>query len=117
MSNINTNIIKFFSYSFIEYEIVTVHQPKVEPNVHIANDSIELKDDPSLINLHSGSKVYVRKADILKIFCDKPSLYSVRLALLIFGEKTMSYSSMPDDHDRKYPPLNEEILESIISKS
>ena len=78
---------------------------------------MELKDDPSLINLHSGSKVYIRKTDILKIFCDKPALYSVRLASLIFGEKTMSYSSMPDEHDEKYPPLNEEILESIISKN
>lgn len=99
---------------FLEYEIVNL--PKVEPNVHIVNDPMELKDHPSLINLHSGSKVYVRKADILKIFCDKPALYSIRLALLIFGEKTLTYSSMPDERDGKYPPLNEEILESIISE-
>lgn len=90
--------------------------PKVEPNVHIATDHLDLKDDPSLIALHSGSKVYVRKADILKIFCDKPALYSIRLADLIFGVKTLTYSCMPDERDGKYPPLNEEILESIISE-
>jgi hypothetical protein len=77
---------------------------------------MDIKNDPTMMALHSGSKVYVKKAEILKIFCDKPGLYSGRLASLIFGEKTLRFSCMPEERDEKYNPLNEEILESIMSK-
>ncbi|KAG5672372.1 hypothetical protein PVAND_002504 [Polypedilum vanderplanki] len=79
------------------------------------NDQTNVKNDPSMMPLHNGSKVYVKKSDILKIFCDKPALYSGRLATLIFGEKKLNYSCMPEERDSKYNPLNEEILESIIN--
>ena len=84
-------------------------------STHLESDQMELKHDPSLMALHNGSRVYVRKADILKIYCDKPALYSVRLAMLIFGEKTLRYACMPDERIEKFTPLNEEILDSIIS--
>lgn len=69
-----------------------------------------------MMALHIGSRVFVRKDDILRIFCDKPALYSVRLAGLVFGEETLMNSCMPDDRNSKLQPLDEEILESIISE-
>lgn len=75
-----------------------------------------MKQNANLMALHNGSRVFVRKDDILKIFCDKPALYSVRLAGMVFGEDTLQRSCMPDETDPKYVPLDEEVLESIISK-
>lgn len=110
-----------------EYEIISISEPlPVKPQLKLTSsaatiiendDQLHVKAlmDPTLMALHNGSKVYVRKEEILKIFCDKPALYSIRLATLIFGEKTLRYSCMPDERDEKYTPLNEEILESIIS--
>lgn len=74
------------------------------------------KPNANLMALHNGSRVFVRKDDILKIFCDKPALYSVRLAAMVFGEDTLQRSCMPDETDGKFVPLDEEILESIISE-
>lgn len=70
----------------------------------------------SVMALHSGSRVYVRKDEILKIFCDKPALYSARLATLVFGEEVLSHSCMPDESTPNYTPLDEETLDSIISE-
>lgn len=75
------------------------------------------KINPNMMALHSGSQVFVRKDDILKIFCDKPALYAVRLAALVFGEETLRNSKMSEDNDPKFAVLDEEILESIISES
>lgn len=74
------------------------------------------KLNADMMALHNGSRVFVRKDDILKIFCDKPALYSVRLAGLVFGEETLHSSCMPEETNTKLTPLNEEILDSIISK-
>lgn len=71
---------------------------------------------PNMIAIHPKSKVYVDKNDILKIFTDKPALYSVRLAELVFGVQNLAYSKMPDDKTSSYPPLNAIVLDSIISK-
>lgn len=80
-------------------------------------DCESLKDDPNLMALHNGSRVHVRKADIIKIFCPKPSLYTIRLTELIFGKKVLRHSCMPDERgDGALAPLNEEILNSILSK-
>lgn len=70
----------------------------------------------SVMALHNGSNVYVRKDEILKIFCDKPALYSARLAALVFGEDTLSNSCMPEESNPRYTPLDEETLDSIVSK-
>lgn len=75
-----------------------------------------MKQNANMMALHNGSRVFVRKDDILKIFCDKPALYSVRLAAMVFGEDTLQRSCMPDEPNTKYLPLDEEILDSIISK-
>lgn len=75
-----------------------------------------MSQNPNMTALHNGSRVFVQKDDILKIFCDKPALYSVRLAGLVFGEETLRHSCMPDETHSKLTPLDEEILESIISK-
>ena len=112
-----------FCLIFAEYEIISIASPQKLPVITSTSavflespDQLHCKTDPSMMALHNGSKVYVKKADILKIFCDKPGLYSGRLATLIFGEKTLRYSCMPEERDEKYHPLNEEILDSIISK-
>ena len=78
--------------------------------------SNQSKPNESVMALHNGSRVYVNKNEILKIFCDKPALYGARLAALVFGEETLSQSCMPDESNPKYTPLDEETLESIISK-
>lgn len=81
------------------------------------NETALLKDDPNLMALHIGSRVYVRKEDIVKIFCDKPALYSVRLAEMIFGKNVLMESCMPDERASHMTPLNSEILDSIISEN
>lgn len=65
--------------------------------VAVRSEKIQVgeKSNPNMMALHSGSRVFVRKDDILKIFCDKPALYSVRLAELVFGVNTLEISSMP----------------------
>jgi hypothetical protein len=75
-----------------------------------------LKDDPNLMALHSGSRVYVQRADIVKIFCPKPALYTVRLTELIFGKKILQQSCLPDERSDEFAPLNEEILNAILSE-
>jgi hypothetical protein len=75
-----------------------------------------MKQNANMMALHNGSRVFVRKDDILKIFCDKPALYAVRLAAMVFGEDTLQRSCMPDETNSKYVPLDEEVLDSIISK-
>jgi hypothetical protein len=75
-----------------------------------------MKQNPNMMALHNGSRVFVRKDDILKIFCDKPALYSVRLAELVFGAATLRGSCMPEENSDKFTPLDDEVLESIISE-
>lgn len=75
-----------------------------------------IQDNAEMMALYSGSRVYVRKEDILKIFCDKPALYSVRLAELVFGEEALQKSRMPDDNNSKCVPLDEEVLNAIIGE-
>ena len=70
-----------------------------------------------MMALHTGSRVYVQKEDILKIYCVKPALYSIRLAELVFGVKTMTLSCMPDDDNPNLTPLDDECLDSIISNT
>lgn len=85
--------------------------------VRAEKDKVKLAPNPNMMALHVGSQVYVRKDDILKIFCDYPALYSVRLASLVFGDEKMNGACMPDDNDPTLSPLNAEALDSIISKN
>ena len=40
-----------------------------------------------MIPLHAGSQVYVSKKELIKIFDPKPSIYTCKLAVLLFGPK------------------------------
>lgn len=75
------------------------------------------QNKPDMMALYNGSRVFVRRDDILKIFCDKPALYSVRLAELVFGEETLCKSCMPGETVAGRVPLDADTLDSIISKS
>lgn len=86
-------------------------------SIQIATNE-NLGNDPNMMALHVGSRVHVRRADIVKIFTPKPALYTVRLTELIFGKKVLEHSCMPDERmDENYVPLNEEIYNSILSES
>lgn len=74
------------------------------------------KNNPDMVALHNSSKVFVRKDDILKIFCDKPALYSVRLAELVYGVSTLRKSCMPGEFAHNRVPLDSDTLDSIISE-
>lgn len=75
-----------------------------------------MQDNAEMMALYNGSRVFVKKDDILKIFCDKPALYSVRLAELVFGDEVLQKSCLPDETNSKLTPLDEEILNAIIGK-
>lgn len=77
---------------------------------------IDSREKSDMMALHNGSRVFVRRDDILKIFCDKPALYSIRLAGLVFGESTLRKSCMPGETVPDRVPLDAEILDSIISE-
>lgn len=83
----------------------------------VRSEKDKVKVNSNMMALHVGSQVFVRKDDILKIFCDYPALYSVRLASLVFGDEVMNGACMPDDNDPTLSPLNGEALDSIISKN
>lgn len=116
--------ISLIIYDFLaEYQVIDVGTKKNHLMIAVRSDkpasidpAIALTKAQSLMALHNGSRVYVRKDEILKIFCDKPALYSARLATLVFGEETLSHSCMPDENNSNYTPLDEETLDSIISQ-
>ena len=106
-----------FHKTFAEYQIIDVgvERPvtfsmRAEKTPDVANQN------SNMMALHNGSRVFVRKDDILKIFTDRPALYSVRLASLVFGVENLKSSCMPDESNPKFTPLNNEILDSVISK-
>lgn len=101
-----------------EYQIIDVGSKKNQMTIAVRSEKVQtaLKQNPNMMALHNGSRVFVKKDDILKIFCDKPALYSVRLAELVFGLSTLENACMPDENSAKFIPLDEDILESIISK-
>lgn len=42
-----------------------------------------------MIPLHAGSTVYVPKSDLIRIYTTNPSVYTGRLAELVFGRSTL----------------------------
>lgn len=102
-----------------EFEVIELSNKNVVLRQHtltIPSIKSEQRIDTNMMALHTGSRVYVQKEDIMKIYCVKPALYSIRLAELVFGFKTMTLSCMPDDDNPNYTPLDDECLDSIISK-
>lgn len=111
----NVYLISFLNCIIADYEIFEIGDESKKIAKAVPVKKPDPPSDPKMMALHNGSRVFVRRDDILKIFCDKPALYSVRLAVLVFGEETLKYSCMPDESDPKYVPLDEEVLDSIIS--
>lgn len=102
-----------------EYQIVNIGRKKGRVVIAVQADKsaqMIIQDNSEMMALHSGSRVYVKKDDILGIFCDKPALYSVRLAELVFGDEVLQRSCLPDEINPKYEPLDAEILNAIIGK-
>ncbi|XP_031625131.1 modifier of mdg4-like isoform X6 [Contarinia nasturtii] len=67
---------------------------------------------PGMIPLHVGSKVYVSKKELIKIFDPKPAIYTCKLAVLIFGpiiHQKFNQSGDPLKH------LNPAKLKSLIT--
>lgn len=97
-----------------EYQIIDVGTESKQVTIAVCTQDTALGHN--LMPLHNGSHHFVKKDDLLKIFTDKPALYSVRLAGLVFGEDTLRISRMPDENDTKYEPLDGDTLNSIISE-
>jgi hypothetical protein len=110
-------ILEFF---LSDVQIITYKNPKgeiLQKNVvHQPHEDIKLQLGPNMIPLHPKSSVYVNKNDILKIFTDKPALYSVRLAELVYGMENLRCSRVPDDNTSNHAPLNEHVLDAILSE-
>lgn len=70
-----------------------------------------------MIALHPGSSVFVSKDDLVNIYTDKHSLYTARLTGLVFGEKVLEKSKMPEEKLSESLPLetlSSETINSII---
>ncbi|XP_055304404.1 modifier of mdg4-like isoform X8 [Sitodiplosis mosellana] len=75
-----------------------------------ANEAQEHK--PGTIPLHAGSKVYVAKNELVKIFDPKPSVYTCKLATLIFGPGM--HQRRPNQRGDPLQHLEPKKLKSII---
>lgn len=64
-----------------------------------------------MIPLHVGSQVFVAKKQLIKIFDKKPSIYTCKLAVLIFGQKLNQKRSDGDPLGH----LDPKKLKSLIS--
>lgn len=71
----------------------------------------EFVDDNELIPLHAGSKVFVSKTDLLKNFDKKSSVYTSKLAGILFGEDLLIACAEADELSQ----LDSEKLTSLIS--
>lgn len=67
---------------------------------------------PGMIPLHVGSQVYVSKKELIKIFDPKPSIYTCKLAVLIFGQTINQKINEKGDPLQNLDPKK---LKSLIS--
>lgn len=71
----------------------------------------EQVDADDMIPLHAGSVVYVSKTDLVRICDPKPSVYTTRLATLLFGHDLLRAGASDNlEH------LNHTKMKSLISK-
>lgn len=70
---------------------------------------------PGKIPLCAGSRVYVAKSDLMKIFIPNACIYTSRLSDLVFGLETLEKVAKLGTKDC-LRLLNEDLLQSIISK-
>lgn len=66
-----------------------------------------------MIPLHAGSRVYVSKQELVKIFDPKPALYTFELAKLIFGKDF--HHRRPTQNGDPIQHLDAKKLKSLIS--
>lgn len=66
---------------------------------------------PGMIALHAGSPVYVSKEELVKIFDPKPSVYTCKLGMLLFGQELTRKRGGGD----ALAHLNAKKLKSLIS--
>lgn len=99
-----------------DQEITLSHQKIAFENIPYSK-SVNMADNPNLIPLHIGSRVYVNKHDILKIFTNKPALYTIRLLEMVFGTEVLKRSCLSDERDEenKLVPLELDSFESLMS--
>lgn len=67
------------------------------------------------IPLHSGSRVYVPRQKLIKIFSKKPSEYTSRLAELVFGIDLLKKIAKTKNYEDYLDVLDQKKLESVIS--
>lgn len=65
-----------------------------------------------MIPLHAGSQVFVSKNELIKNFDPKPSVYTCKLALLLFGKNLVQKRDQVDDPIQH---LDTKRLKSLIS--
>lgn len=99
-------------------EIRLSHQKFEYVNLTPVLPKIVEMENSTMIPLHTGSRVYINKHDILEIFTNKPALYTVRLIELVFGTDVLKNACMPDEQDeeRLLRPLEAESFESVLSR-
>lgn len=69
------------------------------------------------VPLYAGSRVYVSKADLLRIFIPQPLEYTSRLTELVFGLETLETIAINKAGIKdRLKLLDDNLLNSIISK-
>ena len=70
---------------------------------------------PEKIPLCAGSRVYISKKDLMKIFIPNACIYTSRLSDLVFGLENLE--NIAKSGKRNYVELlNEDVLKSILSE-
>lgn len=67
-----------------------------------------------MIPLHAGSTVFVSKTDLVRICDPKPSVYTAKLATLLFGHDLLLMNTA--DTSDELAHLNPTKMASLISK-
>lgn len=96
-----------------EYEVINIGTRKQPMPMAFK----KARKEGEMIALHPGSNVFVSKDDLVNIYTDKHSLYTARLTGLVFGEKVLEKSKMPEEKlTGSFPleTLSSETINSII---
>lgn len=90
-----------------------------DKNIHTHNNNeinkLSNKSAEAKIPLHAGSRVYVSKQDLAKIFIPNACIYTSRLSELVFGLDVLENIARSNAKQRLLM-LEENLLKSIISK-
>lgn len=67
------------------------------------------------IPLHTGSKVFVSKLDLIRIYTPAPAIYTARLADLLFGTEVLQRTTMYSKYQSSLDVLDPVRVASLIS--